>query len=65
MINREVMRAEILLDLFQRMADHIDNNGMDPNEALRRAAEEMVHDMRLTAAQATADAFRAAGIKAQ
>jgi len=47
------LRQEIMLELFTRMADHIDA-GMDMDAALQRAAEEMRHDIRLHRAECAA-----------
>jgi len=44
------LRQEIMLELFTRMADHIDA-GLDMDAALHRAAEEMRHDIRLHQAE--------------
>ena len=40
---------EMLCDLFLRMAHHIDN-GLDPDTALTRAADELAQDIRTVAA---------------
>jgi len=53
------LREEILLDLFTRMADHIDA-GMQFEDALLQAAEDMRAALRETVLRATADAFREA-----
>ena len=55
------LRQEIMLDLFSRMADHIDA-GMDPDAALHAAAEDMRAALRETVQRATADAFREADV---
>jgi len=44
------LRQEIMLELFTRMADHIDA-GMDMDTALQRAAEEMRRDISLHRAE--------------
>jgi hypothetical protein len=57
------LRHEILLDLFHRMADHIDA-GMDPDAALAAAAEDMKQALRAIVARAgTRAAYRATGLK--
>ena len=55
------LRQEIMLDLFSRMADLIDD-GMHPDAALLQAAEDMKAALRETVARATADAFRDAEV---
>ena len=47
------LRQEIMLELFTRMADHIDA-GLDMETALQRAADEMRHDIRLHQAECAA-----------
>ena len=55
------LRQEIMLDLFSRMADHIDA-GMHPDAALLQAAEDMKAALRATVARIAADAFAEADI---
>ena len=56
-----LLRQEIMLDLFSRMADLIDG-GMHPDAALLQAAEDMKHALRETVLRATTDAFREADV---
>ncbi len=47
------LRQEIMLELFTRMADHIDA-GMDMDAALQQAAEDMRRDISLHRAECAA-----------
>ena len=51
-----LLRQEIMLDLFTRMADLIDG-GMHPDAALLQAVEDMRAALRETVQRATADIF--------
>jgi len=56
-------RERIMLELFTRMADYMDSNGMAMDAALAAAAEDMTRALHEAITQATADSFREAGIK--
>ena len=58
------LREEVLLDLFTRMAEYIDHHGMDRNDALFHAANDLRNALHRTVAQAAADAMRAAEVTA-